>query len=138
PRLAGRTGAAGLLPSEGSVLRSLHALHLAYPDPQYDPLMAAVQVISDSELDPGSRALLDLTLRHGMSDEELAQMLGEPTDLIAERRERAIGEVTERAAEIETLRRFDRVPTAEEEVEVIEVAERMLHEAAAARAENRA
>lgn len=45
-------------------------------------------------LDAGSRALLDLSLRHGVSDAEIATMLGIEPELVAQRR----GEAIERLA----------------------------------------
>ena len=57
-----------------------------------DPLRAAVD-----RLDPGSRALLDLSLRRGIADEEIAGLLRSDRGSVARRREDAIERV---AAEV--------------------------------------
>ncbi len=44
------------------------------------------------QVDPAERALLELSSRHGMSDQQLADFLGVAPDDIARRRSRAIGE----------------------------------------------
>jgi hyaluronan synthase len=44
-------------------------------------------------LDEGSRALLDLSLRHGLSDEELASMLGTEPSELARRRDEAFDQL---------------------------------------------
>ena len=44
----------------------------------------------EAELDPGARALLDLSLRRGVTDEQIASMLGAPVDDIARRRKSAL------------------------------------------------
>ncbi|HEX8645397.1 MAG TPA: glycosyltransferase family 2 protein [Thermoleophilaceae bacterium] len=45
------------------------------------------------QLDAGSRALLDLSLRHGVSDEEIAQVLGTAADEVGRRRTAALEQV---------------------------------------------
>ena len=96
--------------------------------------MTPVQVITDAALDPGSRALLDLSLRHGISDEDLARMVGAPARDIARRREQAIERVVEQA--MDDPRLATAPLSAEEEAAksagVGHVAERMLAESAAA------
>jgi hyaluronan synthase len=52
--------------------------------------MQTIEIVSDAGLDPGSRALLMLSLHHGLSDEELARTTGTETGEIARRRERAM------------------------------------------------
>ena len=96
--------------------------------------MASVSIVSDDQLDPGSRALLDLTLRRGVSDEQLADILGIGAAEIALRRERAIEAVIEQAG-IRDLPEIDRDEEAEKAGAAIEVAERMLAESRAAREE---
>ena len=78
-------------------------------------------VVSDRALDPGSRALLDLTLRQGVSDEQVAKLVGAEPDDIADRRADALEEVIELAE-----------PADGEAERVIAVAERILAEARAA------
>lgn len=56
-------------------------------DPSAAP--AAKQV----DLDAGSRALLDLSLRHGVSDEEIAKVLGTVPDEVGRRRTAALEQV---------------------------------------------
>ncbi|MEA2472494.1 MAG: hyaluronan synthase [Thermoleophilaceae bacterium] len=51
-----------------------------------DPIHAA-------DLDPGSRALLDLSLRHGVSDDEIARVLGTDPDEVGRRRASALEQV---------------------------------------------
>jgi hyaluronan synthase len=51
-----------------------------------DPIHAA-------DLDPGSRALLDLSLRHGVSDDEIAKVLGTQADEVGRRRTAALERV---------------------------------------------
>ncbi len=83
----------------------------------------AIAVVSDDALDPGSRALLELTLRQGVSDDEIARILGADSGEIADRREAAVEAVIE----------ADEAPEAES---VVAVAERILAEARAAREES--
>jgi hyaluronan synthase len=52
-----------------------------------------IEYVSDSGLDPGSRALLALALQHGLSDDELAHRLGVDSHEIMRRREDAIDRV---------------------------------------------
>jgi hyaluronan synthase len=87
--------------------------------------MASVSIVSDDQLDPGSRALLDLTFRQGVSDEQLATMLGIETHEIVRRREDAIDAVIEQV---------DRGPGPSDDP--VAVAERILAEARAAREES--
>src|SRR5690242_21212353 len=73
-------------------------LHTPMPNPPAGGLTtASVSIVSDEQLDPGRRALLDLTLRRGVSDEQLAEILGLAADEIAFRRERAIEAVIEQS-----------------------------------------
>ena len=81
-------------------------------------------VISDRALDPGSRALLDLTLRQGVSDAQVAEIVGADADEIAGRRADALGEILD-AGE----------PAVESAESVVAVAERILAEARAAEEE---
>jgi len=55
------------------------------------PLRNALQ-----DLDPGSRALLDLSLRQGMADDEIATLVGMEPGAIATARDRALGQLAER------------------------------------------
>src|SRR3954452_2388443 len=96
--------------------------------------MASVSIVSDEQLDPGSRALLDLTLRRGVSDEQLGEILGVAASEIALRRERAIEAVIEQSG-IADLPVIDRDKEAEKADAAIGVAERMLAESRAARDE---
>jgi hyaluronan synthase len=50
----------------------------------------SVEIVSDRALDPGSRALLLLSLHHGISDEELARTIGLDIEDVARRREEAM------------------------------------------------
>jgi hyaluronan synthase len=86
--------------------------------------MASVSIVSDEQLDPGSRALLDLTLRHGMSDEQLATIVGGEVDEIARRRDEAFEAIIAQAR-----------LSAEDRTDPIAVADRMLAETRAARHE---
>jgi hyaluronan synthase len=86
--------------------------------------MASVSIVHDEQLDPGSRALLDLTFRQGVSDEQLATILGIEAGDIARRRDDAIDAVIEQA---------DRGPGPSDNP--VAVAERILAEARAAREE---
>src|SRR5438093_1224563 len=61
-----------------------------------DRLMAALE-----ELDPGSRALLDLTIRRGIRDEDLAELLRTAPSEVARKRTHAIERV---AAEVGSSR----------------------------------
>src|SRR3954468_8022000 len=58
------------------------------------------KTLSDSRLDAGSRALLLLSLHHGISDEELARTIGADTDEITRRREQAIDRVVAEAGSV--------------------------------------
>jgi hyaluronan synthase len=55
--------------------------------------MQTIETVSDSGLDPGSRALLTLSLQHGISDEALALTIGAEAEEIKRRRELAIERV---------------------------------------------
>jgi len=55
-----------------------------------------VQVISDSGLDPASSALLELTLCHGVGDEEIARAIGADPDEIGRHRDRALARAANR------------------------------------------
>lgn len=46
-------------------------------------------------LDPGSRALLDLSLHRGMEDREIAELLGSDPDYVSSSREAAIAQIAE-------------------------------------------
>jgi hypothetical protein len=46
-------------------------------------------------LDPGSRALLDLSLRRGLDDSEIAELLGADSDYVSHSREAAIAQLAE-------------------------------------------
>jgi hypothetical protein len=61
---------------------------------QTDPQSLAPHV---AELDSDERAILDLSLRYGFSDERLAPMLQIDLDEVADRREAALSELGERA-----------------------------------------
>src|SRR5688572_19547552 len=52
-------------------------------------------------LDAGSRALLDLSLRQGVPDDEIARVLATDTAEVARRRARAMDQVAEAYAEAE-------------------------------------
>ncbi len=93
-----------------------------------ETLPSPISVVFDDTLDPGSRALLDLTLRHGVSDEQLAEVVGADATDIADRRERAIDEVIARAG-VEPAPALDPETEAEKGFGVSAVAERMLAEA---------
>src|SRR5690349_10091014 len=56
------------------------------------PSTPAVDPIHDAfaGIDSGGMALLDLSLRHGIADEEIAEMLGAPVDHIMRRRKSAL------------------------------------------------
>src|SRR3954465_5465732 len=86
--------------------------------------MASVSIVSDEQLDPGRRALLDLTLRHGMSDEQLASIVGGEVDEIARRRDEAFDAIIAQARLSATDRN-----------DPIAVADRILAESRAAREE---
>jgi hypothetical protein len=66
------------------------------------PLMSGVEVVSDESLEPGDRALLLLSLSHGIADEEIADKLGTDPEEIAQRRDaafdrmRSVGAVADR------------------------------------------
>jgi Anti-sigma-K factor rskA len=47
------------------------------------------------QLDPGSRALLDLSLHRGMEDREIAELLGSDPDYVSSSREAAIAQIAE-------------------------------------------
>jgi hyaluronan synthase len=65
-----------------------------------------IDVVSDPGLDPGSRALLQLTIQHGISDEEVARTIGTDAGDIARRREAAIQRVVSRLTnEVEDAKR---------------------------------
>jgi hyaluronan synthase len=55
--------------------------------------VSSIEIVTDSGLDPGSRALLLLSLHHGISDEELARTIGTDAGNIARRRDLAIERV---------------------------------------------
>jgi hyaluronan synthase len=68
--------------------------------------MQLIDAVSDPGLDPGSRALLQLTIQHGISDEEVARTIGTDAADIARRREEAIQQVVGRlAGEVEAAKR---------------------------------
>jgi hyaluronan synthase len=96
----------------------------------------SVEIVSDATLDPGDRALLLLSFRHGLSDEELAATTGADVDDITRRREDAIERVV---AEVGSAP--DYIPTGIEAEEarrrasVTEVAERMMAEVEEAKRE---
>ena len=66
----------------------------SYQAPQADAQSLAPHV---AELDSDERAILDLSLRYGFSDERLAPMLQIDLDEVADRREAALSELGERA-----------------------------------------
>jgi hypothetical protein len=47
------------------------------------------------QLDPGSRALLDLSLRRGLDDAEIAELLGSDSDYVSSSRDAAIAQLAE-------------------------------------------
>ncbi|MEA2426910.1 MAG: hyaluronan synthase [Thermoleophilaceae bacterium] len=94
--------------------------------------MASISVVSDEALDPGSRALLDLTLRHGMSDEQLAHTLAVDAGDIALRRERAIEAVLAQAG-IQAAPGLDPSEEVAKAGAAVAVADRFLAESRAAR-----
>ena len=96
-----------------------------------ETLPSPVSVVFDDTLDPGSRALLDLTLRHGVTDEQLAKLVGADAGEIATRRERALDEVIARSGS-EPAPASDPVREAQTAGSVAAVAERMLAETRAA------
>jgi hyaluronan synthase len=98
-----------------------------------ETLPSPVSIVYDDTLDPGSRALLDLTLRHGVSDEQLVTLVGADRDEIAVRRERALDELFTKAA-VDPARPGEATKAGA----VSAVAERFLTEARAARAERAA
>ncbi|MEA2450898.1 MAG: hyaluronan synthase, partial [Thermoleophilaceae bacterium] len=100
-----------------------------------ETLPSPVSIVYDDTLDPGSRALLDLTLRHGVSDEQLAALVGADSAEIALRRERAIDEVIARSG-VAPAPDLDPETEAAKAGAVNAVAGRMLAEARAARAES--
>src|SRR4051794_39267388 len=57
------------------------------------------------QLDPASRALLDLSLRRGMRPEEIAEMLGAETETVARNRDDALRRV---AADV-GMERYDQL-----------------------------
>src|SRR5436305_14833081 len=59
------------------------------------PSTPAVNPIHDAfaGIDTGGMALLGLSLRHGVSDEEIAEMLGAPVDHIMRRRKSALDDL---------------------------------------------
>jgi hyaluronan synthase len=99
-----------------------------------------VEIVSDSALDPGSRALLRLSLHHGVSDEELARTIGRDVGEVARRRDEAM----ERVVSGVESPRFVSAPLTVDEDEhrmcasVSAVAERMLAEIEAAKRESAA
>jgi hyaluronan synthase len=99
-----------------------------------DTLPSPVSIVYDDTLDPGSRALLDLTLRHGVSDEQLAKLVGADSDEIALRRERAMDEVIAKSG-LAPAPALDPEEAAAKAGDVDAVAQRILAEARAAREE---
>jgi hyaluronan synthase len=57
--------------------------------------VSAANPLATPDLDAGSRALLDLSLRHGVSDDEIAKVLGTDSDEVARRRGEAIEAIAE-------------------------------------------
>src|SRR3954451_19007866 len=96
--------------------------------------MASVSIVPDDQLDPGARALLDLTLRHGVSDERLAHNVRAHIDEIVRRREAAIEAVIEQAG-IRDLPELDPEEHAAKAGSAIAVADRILAESRAAQEE---
>jgi hypothetical protein len=60
------------------------------------PALAADRVAKALKgLDPVSRALLDLSLRRGIPDDEIAKIVGTEPDLLVARRDEVLGELVE-------------------------------------------
>jgi hyaluronan synthase len=73
---------------------------------------AAADLNRSRDLDAGSRALLDLSLRHGVSDEEIARVLGTETVDVARRRNQALEQVAQLYAELGAFAPEENAPAA--------------------------
>jgi hyaluronan synthase len=102
----------------------------------HETLPSPISIVYDDTLDPGSRALLDLTLRHGVSDEQLAVIVGADAGEIALRREHALDQVLA-ASGVDPLPSATPEQDAATAGEMGAVAERILAESRAARSESR-
>src|SRR3954449_11735706 len=68
-------------------LQRPRVLHRDRPDPPMTMPRTRDRVRDElSELDPGERALLELSLQRGISDEDLARALGADADEVGKRR----------------------------------------------------
>lgn len=97
--------------------------------------MSTVEFVSDAALDPGSRALLDLSLRRGISDDALAKLLGASPEEIARRRAEAIDEVVELAGATDPAPVMSADEEERKRESITAVAERILSESTAAHEE---